>query len=247
MQRLIVTSATYRQASRLTPELLERDPDNRLLARGPRLRLDAMEVRDNALAAAGLLSTKIGGPAVKPYQPPGLWEELAFSDKTSIDRYVQEHGENLYRRSMYTFWKRTVPPPALSIFDASGREACTLRLSRTNTPLQALNLLNDVTYVEAARVMAARVMHEGGDSPADRLTYAFRLVLSRKPTDTELTALKSALDRYLNKYKNDATGAKALVSVGEAPKEEKLDVAEHAAYAAICNVILNLDETVTKE
>jgi hypothetical protein len=247
MQRLIVTSAAYRQASRVTPELLERDPENRLLARGPRLRLDALEVRDNALAIAGLLSPKLGGPPVKPYQPAGLWEELAFSDKTTVDRYVQDHGEALYRRSLYMFFKRTVPPPGLAAFDAAGREACTLKLARTNTPLQALNLLNDVTYVEAARVMAARVMREGGSAEADRVAYAFRLAAARKPEEREAKALTAALERYRAKYRGDEGAAKALIGVGEAPRHTDLDPVEHAAYTALCNVILNLDATITKE
>ncbi|MDB5295953.1 MAG: hypothetical protein JWO31_1936, partial [Phycisphaerales bacterium] len=246
LNKLLVTSAAYRQSSRVTPALLERDPDNRLLARGPRQRLDALAVRDNALAAAGLLVPTVGGPPVKPYQPPGLWEEMAFSDKTSIDRYVQGTGDDLYRRTLYTFWKRTVPPPALAIFDAGGRETCTLRTGRTNTPLQALNLLNDVTYVESARAMAARAMREGGETAGERLAYAFRLATARMPDAAEAKMLAAALDRYLATYRADAEAAKKLVTAGESKPAADLDPAEQAAYAAVCNVILNLDEAVTK-
>ena len=261
LAKRLVTSATYRQQSAVTPALLEKDPDNRLFARAPRFRLDALAVRDNALAISGLLADgKVGGPPVKPYQPAGLWEELAFTDKTTLDHYVQDKGEALYRRTLYTFWKRTVPPPALAIFDAAGRETCAVRTGRTNTPLQALNLLNDVTYVEAARVMAARVMREagsggsagGGSASADavrddRLAYAFKLATGRPPTDRERAVLAASFDRYLATYRADRPAAEKLTGVGESPKATGLDVAEHAAYTATCNVILNLDETVTKE
>jgi hypothetical protein len=247
LMKQIVTSATYRQSAKVTPTLIERDPENRLLARAPRYRLDALAVRDNALAASGLLVRKIGGAPVKPYQPPGLWEELAFSNKTSIDKYVQDTGDSLYRRTMYTFWKRTVPPPALAIFDAAGRETCTVRTSRTNTPLQALNLMNDVTYVEAARVMAARVMHDGGSTAPARLAYAFKLATARTPDGREQALLARSLERYLAVYRADVEAAKKLTTVGDSPAAKDLDVIEHAAYTAVCNVILNLDEAVTRE
>src|SRR5262249_32753503 len=156
MLRLMVTSATYRQSSRVTPALLQRNPENRLLARGPRLRLSAEMIRDQALEASGLLVERFGGPSVKPYQPPGLVKEL-----TGTEDYVQDHGADLYRRSLYTYFKRTVAPPTMLTFDAAGREACVVRETRTNTPLQALALMNEVTFVEAARVLAQRVMREG--------------------------------------------------------------------------------------
>src|SRR6185437_2351509 len=165
--RTIVTSATYRQASKPTAELLRRDPENRLLARGPRVRLAAEMIRDQALAASGLLVERVGGPSVKPYQPGDLWKELA-----SVE-YVQDYGEKLYRRSLYTFWKRTVAPPTMIAFDAAGRETCTVRQTRTNTPLQALTLMNDVTYVEASRVLAERLLKEGHATPEQRLTRMF--------------------------------------------------------------------------
>ena len=247
LHKRIVTSATYRQSSKVTPALRERDPDNRLLARGSRYRLDAHGVRDNALAIGGLLVDKIGGAPVKPYQPPGLWEELSFNNKTTIDEYKQDHGDALYRRTMYTFWKRTVPPPALAIFDAAGREACTVRLGRTNTPLQALNLLNDVVYVEAARKLGERMIREGGTTPARRVSYGFRLATARKPDAAEQASLEKAFARYAERFKKDPEAAKSLLKVGELPAEASLDPVELATYATMGNVLLNLDETLTKE
>ena len=246
--KLVLTSATYRQSSRLTPELRERDPENRLLARGSRYRLDSHAVRDNALAVSGLLVEKPGGPPVKPYQPPGLWEELSFGNgKTTIDKYVQDTGDKLYRRTLYTFWKRTVPPPALAIFDAAGRETCTVRLGRTNTPLQALNLLNDVTYVEAARKLAERMMREGGSTPTERLTYGFRLATSRRPSPREVASLLRGFEQYSSTYRSERAAAEALLAVGESPRDATLAAAELAAYTASANVLLNLDETITRE
>jgi hypothetical protein len=241
MQRLIVTSATYRQSSRVTPALVAADPENRLLARGPRFRLPAEAVRDQALAASGLLVERGGGPSVKPYQPPGLWKEL-----TGTEEYVPDYGEGLYRRSLYTFWKRTVAPPALVTFDAAGRETCVVRPSRTNTPLQALNLMNDVTFVEASRVLAQRAMN-GGTTPEERVTLAFRLATARKPRPAELRVLLDGYRQHLAKYQKDEKAARKLTAIGEASRDEKLDVRELAAYTTIAGVILNLDEVVTKE
>src|SRR5262249_53812665 len=241
MQRLIVTSATYRQASKATPALLQKDPENRLLVRGPRLRLSAEMVRDQALAISGLLVDRLGGLSVKPYQPAGLWKEL-----TGAEDYVQDHGANLYRRSLYTFWKRTVAPPSMMTFDAAGREMCTVRETRTNTPLQALILMNDVTFVEASRVLAQRVMMEAA-SPEQRLTLAFRLATARKPRPVELRILREAFQRNLEEFRGDLKAAEKLVKVGEAPRNPKLDVVELAAYTAVANLILNLDEAITKE
>jgi hypothetical protein len=239
--RLLVTSATYRQSSRVTPEGLHRDVENRLLARGPRLRLSAEMVRDEALVAAGLLVEGQGGPSVKPYQPAGLWKELADTD------YVQDHGANLYRRGMYTFWKRTVPPPTMMAFDSAGRETCIVRETRTNTPLQALALMNEVTFVEAARALAQRAMHEAGPAPADRLTRAFRLALSRPPRSAELAVLLSGWRSQRDRFAKDTAAAKALIEQGEWPRDANLDAAELAAYTTLAGVILNLDETITKE
>lgn len=239
--KLIVTSATYRQSSRVTPALLQKDPDNRLLARGPRVRLAADMIRDQALFASGLLVEKIGGPSVRPYQPPGLAKEL-----TGTEDYVQDHGAGLYRRSLYTFWKRTIAPPTLMNFDAANRETCVVRETRTNTPLQALNLMNDVAFVEAARVMAERVM-KAKKTPDLRLAFAFRLAAARSPRPSELKVLHAALETHHAHYRENKAAALKLVSAGEAPRDEGLDVAEHAAYAAVCNLILNLDEAITKE
>jgi hypothetical protein len=240
MQRLIVTSATYRQSSRVTGTLLQRDPENRLLARGPRLRLSAEMIRDQALAVSGLLVERVGGPSVKPYQPAGLWRELTDAV------YRQDHGPALYRRSLYTFWKRTVAPPAMVAFDAAGREACTVRKARTNTPLQALTLMNDVTFVEAARVLAQRVMAEGGRSPEESIALAFRLATGRQPRPAEVKILRTGLDVYLAHYRQDRQAARKLVSAGEAPRDARLDVSELAAYTAVASLILNLDEAITK-
>jgi hypothetical protein len=241
MLRKIVTSATYRQASGVTPELLRRDPENRLLTRGPRVRLAAEMIRDQALAASGLLVEQIGGPSVRPYQPGDLWKELA-----SVE-YVQDHGEKLYRRSLYTFWKRTVAPPTMIAFDAAGRETCTVRETRTNTPLQALALLNEVTFVEAARKLGERVMHEGGETPESRITLAFRLVVGRPPRPAELEILIKGFENHLARYRSQPQAAAELLASGEAPRDERLDPAELAAYTAVASVILNLDEAVTKE
>jgi hypothetical protein len=251
MVRLLVTSATYRQASNMTHESRERDPENRLLARGARFRLNAEFVRDQALAVSGLLDPRLGGASVSPYQPAGLWEELmsrADGANFSAQVYVQSHGPDLYRRSMYTFWKRTVPPPQLATFDAPDRETCTVRRSRTNTPLQALVLMNDPTYVESSRKLAERVMREGGSTPDDRITLAFRLPLSRKPAAAEVAVLKKIYDEQLAHFRSNAGAAAAakLLSVGESPRDEKLDAAELAAWTTVASVILNLDEAVTK-
>ncbi len=241
LHRLIVTSATYRQASKVTPALLQRDPENRLLARGPRFRLSAEMIRDQALAASGLLVERLGGPSVKPYQPVGIERELG------AEPYRQDHGPNLYRRSVYTFWKRTVTPPAMMTFDAAGRETCVVRETRTNTPLQALTLMNEVTYVEAARVLAERALTQGGATPEERLTFAFRLVLGRPPEPAELAVLARGLREHLAAYRKDVRAAEQLVSVGEAARDRRLDAAELAAYTAVAGLIFNLDEAITKE
>jgi hypothetical protein len=247
MQKLIVTSATYRQSSRVTPELHEKDPENRLLARGPRYRMTAETIRDNALAVSGLLDGEIGGRSVLPYQPPGLWEEMAFGDGFSMQEYVQSHGKDLYRRSMYTFWKRTVPPAAMATFDAPDREKCVARRAVTNTPLQALVTLNDPTYLEAARAMAERTMREGGQNPAGRVAFVFRLALARNPSAQETKVLRDLLSLQLANYRKDKQAASELLHVGESKVDEKLDQSELAAWTMVASAILNLDETVTKE
>ncbi|NQV23118.1 MAG: DUF1553 domain-containing protein [Rhodopirellula sp.] len=239
--KTIVMSATYQQSSRLTPELLARDPTNRLLARGPRFRLTAEMIRDQALFASGLLTEKFGGPSVKPYQPEGLWKEIATD--TVYDRST---GPDLYRRSLYTYWKRTVAPPMMASFDASGREMCEVRQSRTNTPLQALNLLNDVTFVEAARVLAQNVLATPGDDQ-QRLDRIFERLLSRLPSDLEQAILLKSLQRYRQQFKSDHSAAKKLIATGESPPPANVAPVELAAWTNVCSTILNLDECVTKE
>ncbi len=241
MHKLIVTSATYRQSSRVTPESLERDPDNRLLARGPRFRLPGEMVRDQALAIAGLLSPTIGGPSVKPYQPEGLW------DAATIDNYDQGHGEDLYRRSLYTYWKRAVAPPSLAMFDVAERDNPAVVHHRTNTPLQALALMNDVTYLEAARMFAERMLTEGGNTDQDRLTYAFRLATAREPNGTQLDVLLDQLRAFRERYRTDEDAALQVLSQGEHPRNESLDASEVAAHAVLASLILNIDQVVTKE
>ena len=243
MQRMIVTSATYRQSSAVSESLFKLDPENRLLARGPRFRLRAEAIRDQALAISGLLEEKQGGPSVKPYQPSGLWEEVAY-DKNM--RYVRGTGDDLYRRSMYTFWKRAVAPPTMVIFDAGGRERCDVARRATNTPLQALATLNDVQFVEAASFLGERMIREGGSSDVERLTYGWRLAVTRQPDAMELSVLQKSLTHYLDHYRNHPEEAKALTQIGE-KEHEPSDAAELSAYTAIANVLLNLDETITRE
>ncbi len=245
LHRQIVSSATYRQSSKATAALVHRDPENRLLARGPRYRLPAEVVRDNALAIAGLLVAKVGGPSIKPYQPAGLWEELAGG--AGEGPYVQDKGPALYRRSLYIYRKRTVPHPAMANFDAPSREICQVKRARTNTPLQALELLNDVTYVEAARHLAERMLTEGGNTAESRITYAFRRATGRAPSALELKVAIRGLDRYRDVFGRDRDAAARLLKNGESPVAPSLDAAELAAYTTAAGVILNLDETITLE
>jgi hypothetical protein len=246
MQRLIVTSATYRQVSKVSPEMLEKDPENRLLARGPRVRLQAEMIRDNALAVSGLINKKIGGPSVFPYQPKGIWEEMAFGGDFSAQTYVQSYGQDLYRRSMYTFWKRTVPPPELSTFDAPDREKCTARRGTTNTPLQALVLMNDPTYIEASRALAERDIREGGPASTDRIRYAFRLATDRDPSPQELSILEGLYKKELAHYQSDKDSAQKLLAVGESKATSQVDPSELAAWTLVTSTILNMDEAITK-
>jgi hypothetical protein len=245
LHRLIVTSATFRQSSKASGSLLARDPENRWLARGPRFRLAAEVVRDNALSIAGLLVKRIGGPSVKPYQPAGLWEELAGGAGEAP--YVQDKGPGLYRRSLYVYRKRTVPHPIMATFDAPSREVCQVKRPRTNTPLQALELLNDLTYVEAARQLAQLAITEGGKSDAERIAYAFRRALARTASRAEGDLLLRGLQGYLDAFRADPGAAKQLIRHGESQPESTIDPMVLAAYTASCGVILNLDETITLE
>ncbi|MBK5293050.1 MAG: DUF1553 domain-containing protein [Acidobacteriia bacterium] len=242
LQKTIVMSATYWQSSRVSEKLAAADPDNRLLARGPRFRLPPEMLRDQALAVSGLMVGKLGGPSVKPYQPAGLWKELSGGAD-----YQRDKGEGLYRRSMYTFWKRAVPPPGMMTFDSAGREACVVRQGRTNTPLQALTLMNDVTYVEASRKMAERMMREGGNSADDRIGYGFLLATARRPGAGEMEVLLASLRSYRDKFQTDPGAAEKLLSEGDSPRDAGLDARELAAYTGVASLIMNLDETVTKE
>ena len=247
LQRLIVTSATYRQSSRITPGQQAEDPENRRLARGPRFRLSAETVRDNALAVSGLLVPTIGGPSVYPYQPPGLWKEMSFGDRFTAQEYFVGKGNDLYRRSMYSFWKRTVPPPTLVTFDAPDREKCTVRRPRTNTPLQALILMNDPTYVEASRVLAERALTEGGSSDSDRLAFAYRRATAREPSPKEKDVLLTLLQQQAEDYRRQPDAAREFLAVGDSPHNPNLDEQELAAWTMVASTILNLDETITKE
>jgi len=245
MMKLIVTSHTYRQQSHLTSLLRERDLDNRLLARGPRQRLLAEFVRDQALAASGLLVAKLGGPSVRPYHPPGLYEQVTAGSGYNV--YVAGSGDDLYRRSLYTYWKRSVPHPAMLLFDAPFRETCSLRRPRSNTPLQALNLMNDPTYVEAARNLAQRMMLEGGETTEGRLTYGVRLLLSRTPRTSELAVLRAAFDRARGDFENDEPAAKSLLTVGSTAANATLNPTDLAAFTTVASILLNLDEAIYKE
>ncbi len=245
IQKEMVMSAAYRQSAKVTPELLEKDAENRLIARGPRFRLQAEMIRDQAMSIAGLLIDKIGGPSVRPYQPDGIWDEINVYG--NLRNYKHDIGEGLHRRSLYTIWKRTSAPPGMTVFDMPGRETCTVKRSRTDTPLQALALMNDVTYLEPARVLAQRMINEGGASADARIAYAFQRALARPPTEKEVTILKQGLEHRLAKYKADPEAAKKLIAQGDAKLDSKLDPSELAAYTTTASVILNLDEVITRE
>jgi hypothetical protein len=221
--------------------MLERDPYNRLLARGPRFRLSSQALRDQALALSGLLVERVGGPPVNPYQPANVWDDFSLGQI----KYVQDHGEALYRRSLYTFWRRSVAPTML--FDVSSRQVCTVRPSRTNTPLHALTLLNEITYVEAARKLAARVLREADAAPPARLNRAFRIATARQAQPRETVLLLSALKRSTEHFRAHPEAVQKLLKTGESPNDEKLDPTELAAYTSVMNIVLNLDEVLTKE
>ncbi len=244
MHRLMVTSATYRQSSKVLPEHLAKDPDNRLLAHAPRLRLSGEELRDQALAVSGLLVEKIGGPSVKPYMPQSVWDETSvYGD---MRNYKADTGEGLYRRTLYTIWKRTAAPPSMLLFDSPSREICTVKRSRSNTPTQALALLNEVTYVEAARRLAERMMTEGGSTPEARIAWAFERTTARKPDAFELEKLTTKLRERLTRFEQNPEAAKQLISQGASQPNAKLSPAELAAYTVTANVLLNLDECITR-
>jgi hypothetical protein len=240
LHKLIVTSATYRQSSRAAPDLLARDPDNHLLARGPEHRLRAEEIRDHALAVSGLLSPRIGGPSVRPYQPEGLWEQSGTGK-----HYVQDTGEGLYRRSLYTFWRRTAPPPSMLIFDAPSREVCTARRETTTTPLQALVLLNDPQLVEAGRVLAEQLVRHCREDVEACITRGFRLATGRHPTAAELTVLRRLYQEQLVLFQSDPDAAQKLLKTGQHPADQSLPVPQVAATTVLAGTLMNLDEFVT--
>ncbi len=241
----MVMSATYRQRSDVSAKMAKLDPQNRLLARGPRFRLTGETLRDQALAAGGLLVHKIGGPSVRPYQPEGIWDEVNVYG--NLRNYKHDEGPGLHRRSLYTIWKRTAAPPDMTLFDVPSREACRVRRARTDTPLQALAMLNDVTYLEAARALAQRMLKEGGPTAVQRLRFAFGVLLSREPTPVELGILKASVARRLAHYAADRAGAEKLLKQGDLPNDPTLDHAELAAYTVVASTILNLDEVLNKE
>jgi hypothetical protein len=243
--KLLVTSATYRQSAQVTQEKLDKDPDNRLLSRGPRYRLDAETIRDYALASSGLLVRKLGGPSVKPYQPEGVWEAVAMIGSNTRD-YRRDDGAKLYRRSLYTFWKRSAPPASMDIFNAPSREVCTVRRERTNTPLQALVTLNDPQFVEAARYLAQTALKEGGDKEEAQIDVLVRRLLCRPLRAEEMKVVQASLHDLLAHYKANAADAKKLLAVGEAKLDAKLDAATLAAWTMLANEMMNLDEVLNK-
>jgi mono/diheme cytochrome c family protein len=244
MYKLIMMSSAYRRSAAVTPEMLEKDPDNRLLARGPRFRLPAEVIRDQALWTAGLLVDKQGGPSVKPYMPEAVWDETSvYGD---MRNYKADMGEGLWRRSLYTIWKRTAAPPTMLLFDSAGREVCTVKRSRSNTPMQALSLLNEVTFVEAARKLAEQTLRQPGDNDA-KLAWTFRKVVRRDATSAELAVLRKGLEKRLTTYAADPTLAPKLLAQGVSPAATDLDRNQLAAWTTTANILLNLDETVTRE
>jgi hypothetical protein len=242
--RLMVTSATYRQSALVSADKLEADPDNRLLSRGPRFRMDGEMLRDLALAASGLLVPSVGGPPVKPYQPDNVWEVVSPIDGDTYS-YVQDTGESLYRRSLYTFWKRQAPPPSMEVFNAPNREQSVVQRERTNTPLQALVTLNDVQFVEAARALAANALRAAG-TPAERLDYMAARVLSRPLASAERQVMLELVEAETAMYAGDAEAADALVQVGDSAPQEGLGAAELAAWTLVANTFFNLDEALNK-
>jgi hypothetical protein len=242
MIRLMVTSSAYRQSSLPRPEVDAIDPENRLVARQSRFRLEAEQIRDNALAVSGLLNKKIGGPSVKPYQPAGYWQYLNFPKR----EWENDKGDAQYRRGLYTYWQRTFLHPSLAAFDASSREESCAQRPRSNTPQQALVLLNDPTYVEAARALAGRVLTEGGKNTAERLDFAFRQVLTRSPRPEEIKTLTTLLEKHQREFSVEKESAQNFLSVGDLKSPESLDPADLAAWTSASRVLLNLHETITR-
>jgi len=242
--RQIVLSATYRQSAQITPEKLSRDPENIYLSRGPRNRLPAEFIRDLVLSSSGLLVRTIGGPSVKPYQPDGLWEG-ATSGRGELATYRQDHRDSLYRRGMYTFIKLTVPPPSMAMFDASNRDQCEVKRLKTNTPLQALIMLNDPTVLEAARVLAQRLSAEQ-TAPKEKIIKAFRLIVCRTPAEQEMKTLLDYYNEQLGQFTSRKLDARKTLDVGEYRQEQPVDERSAAALMKLITVLYNLEETITK-
>ena len=241
--RQIVTSATYRQESRILPIAERNDPENILLSRSPRFRLQGEFIRDAALSFSGLLVDSVGGASVKPYQPANIWNEVSLNGGL---RYKRDSGDNLYRRSIYTYWKRSAPMPNMLIFDAPTREKCMIQRPVTNTPLQALVVLNDPQFVEAARAFAQKIIIKGGKDDISRINYGFKIVLSRDATEEELSVIKNVLKNQITSFGSDKEKAKQFLSVGEFKRDESLDLVEHASWSVIAQILLNMDETLTR-
>jgi hypothetical protein len=241
---MMLTSAAYRQSQATTEDKIAKDDKNRLLSRGPRFRMDAEVLRDTALQAAGLLVEKIGGPPVKPYQPPGVWEAVSMPE-SNTKAYTADKGENLYRRSMYSFWKRFAPPPSLETFDAQAREVVCTRRARTNTPLQALVTMNDPQFVEAARKLAERAIKAAPDDAA-RIQFMAEATISRKLTDKEMPAFAKSLERFRGHFAGHVEDAAALLTTGDSPADASIPAAETATWTMVANQFLNLDEYVNK-
>ncbi len=240
LHKTIMLSETYQQSSRTTPELAALDPENRFLARGPRHRMNPFVLRDSALAASGLLVDKMYGPSAKPYMPPKIWSAI------SNNKYKQDQGDNLYRRSLYTYWRRTIPPPTMLNFNSAEREVCVVRKEKTNTPLQALTLMNNITFVEASRFLAERMLSYSED-PQAAVSHGFQLMTSRTPSEVELNLLLDGYTSFLQDFAAQDAKAKQLLSVGEKPRDEKFELVQHAAMTMTASLILNLDEAMTKE
>jgi hypothetical protein len=242
--KMLVSSATYRQSARTTPMKLQKDPHNALLSRGPRFRMDAEMVRDYALAASGTLSSKMGGPSTRPYQPEGVWDVVGLPGGDTRN-YVQDKGENLYRRTLYNFWKRMAPPPNLEAFNAPSREVCTVRRERTNTPLQALVTLNDPQFVEAARRLAEDAIAKTSNDE-EALEHVAKRVLLRSLRTPEQAILKSSLGELIAFYQGHPEEAKALITVGDTPASAAIPPEKLAAWTMLANQVFNLDETLNK-
>ena len=241
IQRKIILSSTYQQSSRLTPDLQQRDPKNRLLGRGPRIRLPAFTLRDQALAVSGLLVEKIGGPSTKPYMPPKVWRSI------SNNTYKQDQGANLFRRSLYTYWRRTIPPPTMMNFNAAAREVCVVRTEATNTPLQALTLMNNKVFVESARGLAQRMLQAGKQNTVKVIEHGYELTFGREASSEEVIVMRDTYQQFLEQYQDSPQQARELLAIGDSNRDSTLPLAEHAAMTMVASIILNLDEAVNKE